>query len=552
MKKIIWLPMSLMLTILMCSLVWANMSSVSNVSATDIAYAVEGGNIYFDKGSGKITGCDESVTSANIPSEINGAKVTAIGDFSFYALPNLTSVIMPNSITSIGEYAFSGRTPIKSIIIPSSVTSIGMGAFGSFGGTDDNLDGSASIIFETPSSVTSIGAGAFSGANLKSITIPGSVISLDMDAFNGCSALVNVEFEEPSHLTSIERGTFLNCWSLTSIKIPESVTSIDRDAFANCYSLAFVEIPSSVTSMGDCKKLFVDVFGNSWKATFICPADSFAFKQLDGRPRIEPGYEYYKTDDGVIYSNDLTEIIACPQVKGEFVIPDGVEVIAYAAFKGCKITNITIPSSVTHIYASAFENCWGLTNVTIPSSVTFIGPSAFSGCKNLTSITIPSSVTDIWSWAFEDCDNLTIYCPAGSFAESYAKAEGIRYTTSGYVEKAAGQKITVMLNGNALAFDEPPYIENNTTRVPMRKIFETLGANVEYDAETKTVTAVKDDTVIKLVTGALTAEINGEKITLAAPVENKNGTTMVPLRFVSEALGAEVNWDGNSKTITIN
>jgi hypothetical protein len=115
-----------------------------------------------------------------------------------------------------------------------------------------------------------------------------------------------------------------------------------------------------------------------------------------------------------------------------------------------------------------------------------------------------------------------------------------------------GKNIEVVLNGTEISFDIAPYIENGITRVPMRAIFEALGAEVEYDAKTKNITARKGNTIIKLVAGSSTATINGKEITLTASVENKNGSTMVPLRFVSEALGAEVIWDGDNKIITIN
>lgn len=112
--------------------------------------------------------------------------------------------------------------------------------------------------------------------------------------------------------------------------------------------------------------------------------------------------------------------------------------------------------------------------------------------------------------------------------------------------------ITVILNGEEISFDVQPYIENGVTMVPMRSIFEALGAEIYYDAETKTIRASKGNTVVELVTGSKYALINGESKVLSAPVVNKNGSTMVPLRFVSEALGAEVSWDAETKTITIN
>ena len=85
----------------------------------------------------------------------------------------------------------------------------------------------------------------------------------------------------------------------------------------------------------------------------------------------------------------------------------------------------------------------------------------------------------------------------------------------------------------------------------MRAIFEAMGASVEWDGTTQTVTSVKGDTTISLTLNKETATVNGESISLAVPAKLINGNTMVPLRFVSESLGAEVNWDGGSKTITI-
>lgn len=112
-------------------------------------------------------------------------------------------------------------------------------------------------------------------------------------------------------------------------------------------------------------------------------------------------------------------------------------------------------------------------------------------------------------------------------------------------------EIKVILNGKELSFDQQPYIKNGTTMVPMRVIFEALGATVDYDAATKTITAHKGNTVIEIVTDSTVAKVNGKTSNLPVAVANKNGSTMIPLRFVSEALGANVNWDSSAKTVTI-
>ena len=83
------------------------------------------------------------------------------------------------------------------------------------------------------------------------------------------------------------------------------------------------------------------------------------------------------------------------------------DVISTYMFRGCKLTSIIMPNSVTSIEGSAFADCSRLTSVTIPNSVMSIGSGAFWGCSSLTSITIPNSVTSIEDWAFYDCSGLT-------------------------------------------------------------------------------------------------------------------------------------------------
>ncbi len=134
----------------------------------------------------------------------------------------------------------------------------------------------------------------------------------------------------------------------------------------------------------------------------------------------------------------------------------------------------------------------------------------------------------------------------------FSKIEVTSATTSNNTPaKTNNDDIKVILNDNKLNFAQSPVIEKGTTLVPMRAIFEAMGASVEWDGATQTVTSVKSDTTISLTLNKETATVNGKDISLAVPAKLINGNTMVPLRFVGESLGAEVNWDGESKTITI-
>ena len=112
--------------------------------------------------------------------------------------------------------------------------------------------------------------------------------------------------------------------------------------------------------------------------------------------------------------------------------------------------------------------------------------------------------------------------------------------------------IEIYVNGKMIETDTAPYVKNDRTMVPMRFIFEALGAEVTWDNENKTATGKKDETIITMTIGEAEISINGEKKKLDVAPEISNGRTMVPLRAVSEALGADVEWDNETTSVHIN
>jgi hypothetical protein len=113
------------------------------------------------------------------------------------------------------------------------------------------------------------------------------------------------------------------------------------------------------------------------------------------------------------------------------------------------------------------------------------------------------------------------------------------------------QDIKVMVNGTLLEFDQPPFIENNRTLVPMAVIFEALGAEVYWDAEAQMAMALKGETLITLVIGSNLLYKNDDVIQLDVAVKIVGGRTMIPVGAVAESLGATVSWDGNTRTVII-
>ncbi|HAZ63126.1 MAG TPA: hypothetical protein DCZ72_05890, partial [Armatimonadetes bacterium] len=111
--------------------------------------------------------------------------------------------------------------------------------------------------------------------------------------------------------------------------------------------------------------------------------------------------------------------------------------------------------------------------------------------------------------------------------------------------------VAVSLDGAWLDLDPQPRLVNQRVMVPLRGVFQALGAVVDYDNSTKVINAVRGSSTVNLKIGARQATVNGETVALDVPAQLINGTTYVPLRFVSQALGASVNWVAASKDVEI-
>lgn len=122
---------------------------------------------------------------------------------------------------------------------------------------------------------------------------------------------------------------------------------------------------------------------------------------------------------------------------------------------------------------------------------------------------------------------------------------------SGSAAPAGGSIPAIQINGQKLQLDVAPVIENGRTLVPMGAIFKALGASIEWNQATQTVTAVKDGTQIILAIGG-SAYKNGQAVSLDVPAKIVQGRTMVPLAFISQSLGAQVQWLAESRTVVVN
>ena len=138
-----------------------------------------------------------------------------------------------------------------------------------------------------------------------------------------------------------------------------------------------------------------------------------------------------------------------------------------------------------------------------------------------------------------------------SFQGKSIFAVEVKGTATSMPVTASQDEIKVMLNGKLLNFDVPPQIINGRTLVPLRVIFEALGASVDWNDSTQTVTAARGSTTVSLRIGSNVLTKNSASITLDVPAQLIDSRTMVPARAVAEAFGADVDWVDATQTVII-
>lgn len=130
-----------------------------------------------------------------------------------------------------------------------------------------------------------------------------------------------------------------------------------------------------------------------------------------------------------------------------------------------------------------------------------------------------------------------------------AAASGKAASSKAAVAQTASLQIYV--DGKKLSLSPSPVTQKGVVLVPMRQIFTALKADLTWEPTTKTIIVKKNYSTITLQAGSSQAVVNGKSVKLSAPAQQLNGTTMVPLRFVGEALGASVHMDKGSNSVYI-
>lgn len=387
--------------------------------------------------------------------------------------------------------------------------------------------------------------------------VPSYPVTLDIleDAFKDCSSLKNITLNG----NRVYSHAFSNCSNLETVTFGGDYshwTQIEENAFESCKSLKKIVVKSRLNTK-------TNAFKGCPIETVVLPEKYDNYKKPEKITNPDGSTSTVMVKDGVYFTYFVPDFSEFTELK-TINIPYGTYSLD-KNFVGCSsLENIKLPETIEYL-SGAFKDCTSLKEITIPKSVESVSSGCFENCTALSKVTILGDETKIYKGTFENCPNVTVICNSSSKAAEVCIKNNIKAIdfsgnpiSDGKADNNIGKStsdnedISVILNGSKLLFKQSPVIENGTTLVPMRAIFEAMGATVDWDNENKTVTSVKDSITIKLTLDNIIALVNDKEISLAVPAKLINGNTMVPLRFISESLGAEVKWDGESKTVIIN
>ena len=348
----------------------------------------------------------------NIP-----AGVTRIGSNAFSGCTSLTSVTVPEGVTEIGNYAFWCASNIASITLPNSLKTVGARAFFTIG--DDTLtephalqynllDGNKYLgntqnprlvlvdlgdktvdTYTVHSDTRIIGSYAFNEAVFTSITLHDEVTNISERAFRLCKQLTSIHI--PDKVTVIGSYAFVSCSKLATVTGLNFIERIEDGAFSGCSrtSSSFsINIGATLKSIG--RGVFPSE--NALKCTtdknvsYIGNAQNPYMIAIRAEKKSSSNNYTINANTKIIYESSFDN---CDLVT-DFIIPEGVFLIAYDAFYHCdNLSYVSLPNSLEIIMEDAFHTCKRLPSIVVPQNVVYIGDGAFEGCSGMSKITLP-------------------------------------------------------------------------------------------------------------------------------------------------------------------
>ena len=310
--------------------------------------------------------------------------IKVISKSIFKNCTSLSAFSIPNSVTAIEPYAFSNCKSLTKITVPKTVSSIGVCALG-YSDTSTKLEDFTIYGYE----LTAAEKYAID-YQIKFVDLePGVIKDLSYTVLpNGTAKIIDYSGIKNTlvipdtingyKVTVIGKSAFSWCTDLKDVTIPDGVKTIETDAFISCHELRKIHIPNSVTSIG------YNAFRNCPTLVDIDISDNLVFIGANSFTKTAYYNDRNNWDNGSLYLENYL-ITVDTTLAGKYNVKNDTKLIADSAFINCnKITEILLPNSLKTIGNNAFKNCYGLKAITIPKNVTSISATAFTDCSNFT------------------------------------------------------------------------------------------------------------------------------------------------------------------------
>lgn len=255
-------------------------------------------------------------------------------------------------------------------------------------------------------------------------------------------------------------------------------------------------------------------------------------------------------------------------------LPSSLKSIGERAFYGSTLPEyLKLPSGIKTIGNGAFNGCTAVKRIDMPSSLESVGESAFMNLPLLKTVTIPKSTVNIGDWAFFGNTGMkamyfegTPPSSMGKFIAGKITEDFMVFVPSEFVNEweenktfskdnlylyNPSERIPVYVNNSEVIFDTQPIITDSRTLVPVRAIFEAMDAVVGWDEQTRTVASERNGIIIKLPIGSDVMYKNDSPVKIDVPAQIIDNRTLVPVRVISEAFGANVEWDNANRCVNI-
>jgi hypothetical protein len=334
----------------------------------------------------------------------------------FYDIPTLTEVVFADGTTTVASNVLRNTQNVMDIYIPEGTLSIGEYAF-------------AGISLESiklPMTLVTIGNSVFENSKLRSIDLPDAVEEI------GESAFANTEIQSITwscSLNVIGDNAFKKV-RFQSVELPNTVESIGRSAFQGASNLTNVHLSKSLKSIGE------KAFWGTALSSVALPASleycGYGMENNEGGGPFAqiPSLNEATFAEGTI--NVAKNVLNNAKSITSIILPEGVAVIGWEAFRGTSIESITLPESLVNIGTGVFRQT-NLHSVTLPDAVEDLGEDVFKDASKLSDVTLSNSLRAIGGNAFSGTNITQILIPASlkivSFSNPFSGISTLRRIT---------------------------------------------------------------------------------------------------------------------------